>query len=357
MKGKICAIILILLVTILAFASEKTYVLLSAAFNFDTAGFYILDATNPEEPVVTYEMTPVENGGLALFENKLYLGTYKWLTTEMQELEYADYIIIDIEDIDNPKQINSLRTPTGNPCWTVRKGDYLFGTGFEAGMHVLKAEDLSNPSLIKTLALPGFDNNMSGSRDIVLNGNYVYLATMGFCPEHTEDEGPTETSGFFVIDIADPENPDIIQFIHTGETGIVDFKVHDDKLYCSSFGKGIEVFDLSNPANPKHLITRYYTNPNPCCIYIHGKYAYVADEGHGMLVFDVSDPADLQLINIIDTPGKYGEEVLVFDDLLYLADGFSGLGIYDITNPESPSLISQTNIGDSLAIAMLVIKR
>ena len=66
--------VLLILASFVSFAAEKTYVLLSAAFNFDTSGFYVLDATDPESPEEIYKMIPMETGGLYLFEGSLYLG-------------------------------------------------------------------------------------------------------------------------------------------------------------------------------------------------------------------------------------------------------------------------------------------
>lgn len=351
MKRKVCAIIIfLLLASTLFFAGEKTYVLMGTAGPEDTRGVFVIDVTDPKNTAEVFYMNTMHVPGIHVNGNCVYFGT----TEMMDKFEYGEIVIIDISKIENPKYTNSLKLMGGQPVWAVTEGNYLYLAGWHAGMYLLDGSDQANPKLLKTLYIADF-NGDDGIRDIVRKGDYVYLAAATIVPELVYDG--TNKIGIYTVDISEHDNPKVVNFLYTGHLGFIDIKVHENYLFTCTYGKGIEVFDISDPKYPVPIHTRYYTNPNPCCIYIHGKYGYVADEGHGLMVFDVSDPTDLELINIIDTPDKFGEEVIVFDNLLYLADGFAGLGIYDISNPEIPVLIGEHDTKGAMALSIEVIKK
>ena len=224
---------------------------------------------------------------------------------------------------------------------------------------------------------------------LVKQGHYVYIC-----------HGPS--SGFSVVDVKDPADPQVVNYIPTdsphvqsikcrvlGNILIVanDWKFFEPERYQvhTEFGNwhmrgpkepiesGIKIYDISKPAEPK-LLSFYKTGqwtPEGDGNYCHrfwfdGHYAYLSADMPGyyggiMVNVDVSDPKDPKEVSRFWLKGQWiagGERpwwptdmfpgcqlhhAIVQGDRAYAAWFALGGTILDISNIRKPTLVSEFN--------------
>ena len=103
--------------------------------------------------------------------------------------------------------------------------------------------------------------------------------------------------------------------------------------YVADHSFGLQVIDISNPENPQ-IVGSVDTAGDARSVVISGSFAYVADYSAGLQVVDISNPESPFLMGTIHTPGGpfYGGDggafsVAVTGNNVLLADGASGLQI------------------------------
>ncbi|HPJ33096.1 hypothetical protein [Mesotoga prima] len=351
MRKWVLVLMLLTLLVIMVTAKEGVYAFMGMVGTEGQSNAYVLDVTDPTNPIVLFQSSEMDVPDVTIIGDYAYFGT----TYVMDFYEYADLVVVDISDIKKPEKVGYLRDDQGQFLRMVTRDNYAFTAGYISGLHILDLSEPSKPSIIKTMKFDDF-NGDDGVRDVLINGNYLYLSGATITPEMYYTGA--NRMGIYVADISDPENPEIVGFVYTGLYGVIQFRIRENYLYCCSEGKGIDIFDISNPRAPAHVRTVYYTNAGPECIAFHGRYAYVADfMDKGILIFDATNPTDLRLLNLVATQSKMGFAVDILDGMLYVADGPSGLLIYSLENPEMPQFVGQFSIEAGLAFTVKVIKR
>ena len=112
---------------------------------------------------------------------------------------------------------------------------------------------------------------------------------------------------------------------------------------------GLFIIDVSNPENPQ--VAGNYPGLEVRDVYVSGKYAYVAgkedsDTGSGLYIIDVNDPETPSLKSSYTEFVGEAEGVYVCGKYAYITDIFSGLHIIDVSDRSSPALAGRCSVGD-----------
>lgn len=157
-----------------------------------------------------------------------------------------------------------------------------------------------------------------------VKGDYAYVTDFG---------ASAYDGAFFVVDISDPQNPDLVK-TYSLSARAMDIAIRGKYAYVANYGYGLNIFNISNPANPG--FAGHITTPNHAFgVALKGDFAYVADYRGGLWVINVSDTANLSEVARYDTPGQ-ARQVAINGDFAYIADETS-LQVIDISDPNNPT--------------------
>jgi len=197
-----------------------------------------------------------------------------------------------------------------------------------------------------TLTIVGSVQTPDDAKGVFVSGNYAYVAT--------DDEG------LQVVDISDPENPEIVgslEIQNSGRAWLV--HVSDGYAYVVSDLGGtfsLEAIDISDPENPAS--SGYFgTQGSPQDLHVSGNYAYVVWETStftgpqgGLKIIDISDPENPAKADYTST-GTGAQGVFATGNYAYVADGgWDGLLIFNVSNPENPYRISTLDVEDATKV-------
>ncbi len=148
----------------------------------------------------------------------------------------------------------------------------------------------------------------------------------------------TKGSGLQIVDISNPEQPEIVGYWDDNPYMAVDVAVRGDFAYVADFG--LHCINISDPQHPQSvgsfdlLLTRK--------IFL-GQYAYLIAQNFrkewGVFIIDISDPTQPACIAEIITP-ETPKEISVVNNHAYVKT-FLGLYIYDLTIIDEPVLIHE----------------
>jgi hypothetical protein len=220
-------------------------------------GLYVVDVSNPSQPV---ELGSYDNEGgytLALNENLAYLDAGNSLQ------------IIDMSDLNQPDQRGEYSTD----C-TVKdiyvQADIAYVLGFDGVVVRLYIVDVSDPTSPTELGVldfsygywPPYPPNPVG---VSVRGNKAYVAA----------------GSLYIADVSVPSNPTEIGFYDT--PGLAQGVCVDDVLaYVADGDSGLRVVDVSDPSNPTE-IGFFDTFGSASRVTTNGEEIYVADELGGLV--------------------------------------------------------------------------
>ena len=209
---------------------------------------------------------------------------------------------------------------------------YAFVVG-STGFRTIDIQDLTNPILKTTLALPGTIGN-----GIVIVGSYAYVAN--------------RNGGLQVVNISNPLSPSIAGSYITGfNANEWAYNVYYNAPYLymakhtlnnSQANSQILVFDISTPASPS-LVTSIdiplvgpqpaisaSTDRGPRSVMVTGNLMFVPSDKAGLYIFDISNILSPQLLGLFPTPySGEGWEVVVKNNVAYLAGGTNDLFVVE----------------------------
>ncbi len=138
-------------------------------------------------------------------------------------------------------------------------------------------------------------------------------------------------SALAFTDNASAQNKYLSFFQSNGE--IKDIKVFGKYIYMTDTVDGFIVLDISDPENPQ-IATKYQTLGTARNILIDGSFAYISQGESGIEIFDISDKKAIKYIGGYDTNGTaYETDINSTSKILYVADGENGIVKLDISNP------------------------
>ncbi len=248
--------------------------------------------------------------------------------------------IINISDSNHPTHVASVAFD----FYAINiflKGNYAY----VAGPNNLKIVDVTNPNVpVKkgSVVGTGFTGNLVSS--VFASGNYAYMVN-------------SNTHQLEVIDISDPNNPNIIATVKDQDGGATlsypgSIYVSGNYAYVTGWGSSIgyvEILDVTNPSMPFHKATIFDGDggaqlSGSWSIKVVGNYAYVASAfSEALEIINVSDPAKPTHAGSIshydhdETALGFPTSVFISGNYAYVSSVWeSGVEIIDITNPASP---------------------
>ncbi|MBN1478133.1 hypothetical protein JXA47_15360 [Candidatus Sumerlaeota bacterium] len=326
----------------------------------DTAGLEVVDVSDPDDPfhVVTLPLGDTVNS-VTPMGVRLLLGTLQGMR------------VIDVSTPDQPQELGHW-LPLHRSRDVVSMGDLALVALLDRGMQVVDISDEASPEARGVYEMPGVFT------DLAVGVTTAHLGTW--------------TSGLWVFDIADPENPsplmnhptagttmnlqregdllwvierhdltayDVSNPISTETLGSVvvpthfDFHVANGVACVVTGGPELFTYDISDPTSPEQVGFVHVTDLPPTqmgghAVWTDGAIAYVGDgwgSDRGLTVFDISDPTSPEEVTFID--GVYGvQDILVEGPTAYVAS--PRLVTLDVSDPVSPSVIVSMSLSDFL---------
>ena len=230
----------------------------------------------------------------------------------------------------SPVRIGEIATP-GDAQAIVIKEDIAYIADGEAGVQVIDTENLTSPTILKTLS--GFQD----VRDVHLANDELYAvdAVRGLLVFNQKD----------IVNINYPHPRKVFK------TAGIPFKVTTTKegiVYLSDNAQGLYI--LSYDPLGGYLVDA--TIPLLMLDFeIFGKYALTVSRD--LRIIDMSSILNPQHVSELNTPGLTSS-VKFFEGLLYLTDQHAGLQIIDVHNVHTPRLISShLTTGSAKDVALL----
>ncbi len=244
---------------------------------------------------------------------------------------YNQFVILDISEIQSPQLIGIVGGQLDGIC---QKDTLIFGVqsgGFN-GFHVINVADPENPEVISTL------NFVFGSNaDIDISGPTVFLAY---------------SRNFWSVDISDPFFPVILDTLKIEDHASKVF-INEEKAYLTSSYSGFRVINISDPY---HLnATGYYDTPGLCEQVIEeNNIAYVANCFSGLQIIDVSESQNPYIIGSLTASYFSVNDIAKLNDYLFVAEYFTGLDVVNISNVSTPvitgSFFNSIGIAENISL-------
>ncbi|NQT35693.1 choice-of-anchor D domain-containing protein, partial [bacterium] len=163
--------------------------------------------------------------------------------------------------------------------------------------------------------------------DVFIQGDYAYIADFN--------------SGLTVVDISDPENPEVAanfdDYENPSARGIF---VVDDIAFVGS-GYSLLSFDISD-LDDISLLDNHNVSDYAYSLIVIGDIACVPCDGHGLCLVDVSNPRELRTISYCRMESS-SLRLFVIENTVYVGQARAGLYIVDISDPENPQIIGSVD--------------
>lgn len=195
------------------------------------------------------------------------------------------------------------------------------------------AQTSLNMTMLSNLTLAPYihGNTRSGTADVWYENGFCFVAQ--------------RDSGFVIIDVSSPTNPQIVFTFNPGDSYVQDVKTLNNLLFAtneSNNGIGMYIFDITNPTNPTQLTPFSYTGKGFHNVWVEPNALYGASNvSKEIEIYDYSNINSLTLIGSVNgNPTINGEihDMVVVNNKLYGAFIKAGGGfvVADVTNPANP---------------------
>jgi hypothetical protein len=194
------------------------------------------------------------------------------------------------------------------------------------GLSVWDISDIAQRHEVARQPTPG------GATRIGVRGNRAYIC-----------EG---SRGLATFDIADPENPHMINYLDYnpggyGEKGII---IRDNILFQWS-SIYLRILSLDDPDHPELISQTGLPQITDFCLY--GDFAFISrpDDQYNLMLMDISDLEHPEIIDRIE--GPFLSSIAVEGDLLVGCGNYrnnQNLLLYNVSDPENPELVSELPI-------------
>ena len=174
-----------------------------------------------------------------------------------------------------------------------------------SGFHIIDVHDPTNPEIIGSAKCR--------ANDAVIVNDIAYITT---------DEGLN------IIDVSNPSELTIVGFVNTPDEAN-DVFVVDNIAYVVD-DTGLHLVNASNLSKPE-IISSVNTPDDAEGVIVINDIAYVGDHD-GLRVIDVRNTLTPKIINTIETPG-YAYSVLIIDNFAYISANYDGLLVVNVSNP------------------------
>ena len=254
--------------------------------------------------------------------------------------------------VDHLSGLHAMKVTQAGDYLYLALGDFFDTTGQKAGIAII---DVRNPRVPVVVSVRVTDRKLHGAADILVSGNYAYLATMeyGISIFDVADKKDIKFVSSFVPDPDDPrKNAGGMQ--RPNARGLA---LRGDMLFVAYDAGGVRAIDVSDKTHP-HEISRYinssmvrkqqaYNN-----MVLSGNTMYVAVDYCGLEIVDISDIQNMKQIGWFNpwhcdallslwfnSNGHTNQLALDHQQpFVYLSGGDSDLLVVDVSNPAVPRL-------------------
>jgi hypothetical protein len=272
----------------------------------------IVDISNPANPYVLGSCAvPHQANGIWA------TGSYAYIT-ESGVYGNGSLRVIDISEVSQPIEVGHINThdSTSGVC-VLDSFAYIVGRGG------LKSIDVSTPSNPQEVG--SFATTQSALR-VFVSDSFAYITGSSFSIPVQE-----AFSGFRIIDISTPSNPEEIGYF-SSSFGVADIFATDKFVYLANDSVGLRIIDVSDPLNPQE-VGYYDTAGNAYGVFVRDTLAFVAD-WDSFRVIDVATPSNPQEVGKCK-PQSGAYRVFVSGSYAYIVY-YAGLSVVDISIPSNP---------------------
>lgn len=252
---------------------------------YHSGGFRIWDISDKTAPK---QLAYVKTHGFGVHRFDMD-EKYAYISTEMEGYIGNILVIYDITDPSNPTEVSRWHMPGQHlaggetPTWTgygtrlhhaMRCGDELWAAVMHAGVRVLDASDITNPTLKGSYRFP--EAIPEPTHTVMPLENRIGGRRYALAIDEEHDHIPGRLHGFFwVMDVTDIENMEPVAAWDlseracpwVGEPGLrfgahqYREKLDSNLVYLTWFAGGLRVLDLADPKLPVEVA--FFMEPGP----------------------------------------------------------------------------------------------
>jgi len=303
-------------------------------------GIYIFSIGDPDHPEFVGRFQQYQVSSYAKNDQYLYLAT----NLRDEEGRHYNLTVLSLENPEQPQVLGHVEGQSDYGFGDIAVMDsILIAMNYSAFLDsdTLTIYSLSNPAepqIIHRFRL------CAGAANIIFSDSIAYI------------DGSTvdrDDRGLFILNMIDPRNPELLSRIR-GRFG--QFHKHGSYLYGSASWDGFQIIDVADPENPQVIVDELPPYNEYLSIDVEEGLSYVQDGGQGFAVISVEDPyhpqfvADFIYDNINDASRMYPLHMSTckYQNFLFVpgpswrrADIVS---IFNIENPAEPQPINSLNI-------------
>ena len=277
----------------------------------DGTGLWVLDVSNPAEPVSIGFYEKAAAVGLDI------VGDYAYISSTSGFI----LTILDISNPENPIFVSELDIIGVCPCGNqiIVENGYAYIAGGAGGCHIVDVSVPANPVFKLSIDFDG-----SVLRIATIDPQYIVISV-------------STPSSIEVIDVSDPDNP----FVAASYGGSGELFVDGDRLFEVN-SNSIKIQDIQDPLNfvleGSIDVEAYYSRG----IQVSGNFSYIVDMGDwfnsGLNIVDISDPYNpFPRGNYSIGYPSFCTILAVKNDYAYIPDMMNELiVIVDISDPDLP---------------------
>jgi len=254
-----------------------------------------------------------------------------YMTAVASSVDKPDFYVIDATNSQNPAVLASINTGPGLNSVAI-SGNYAYVANNDPAvqLQIIDISQNNNPILVKSYSVPNL-SNAKGLSIFVIN-NIIYLGT----------SRTNEGKEFHIIDASNPTSPVLLGSLEM-DSDINGIYVKNNKAYLvTPLSAELTIVDVANPVAPAVLgsFDMPGDSEDGKSIYVVGTKAYVGrlrggnhTNHHEIHILDVTNPAAVQNLGSLDTAYDIND-LLVAADLLFTAtaDPNRELRIFNIAN-------------------------
>jgi len=292
---------------------------------------YIVDVSDPSQPLLvsTFETPWFAASGTPFWEVDVEDG-WAYIVADDQGM-----ITVDISQPENPVLGATVETAYHATNVAVYKG-YAYVVDRATGLYIFDVGDPSNPALVSQVnPLPG----NADWYDFVISAGYAFVLIEEDAFYNVDDEFKLA-----VFDLNDPIEPALKSYLTIDWFPFLPhLAVVGGTAYIASGASGVQLVDVADPENPQ-LLDVFDTAGEAIGVdSIPGKLL-IADGAEGFVLVDAPGPQDLNSTGTYSTLGNV-RSVAVEWPFAYVTEGEPGLQIVDLSDPGAPELAGSCQLG------------
>lgn len=294
---------------------QYVYVTSRAEMPYYPARLEIYELKNDNLQLVSFYVTENSIWDLVVIDNFVFLAVSNGIE------------VIDVSNSSSPSKISEYYYYKSTSVWNLLYDDkqkVIYLCCDINGLVILDASNLQNLTLISEInELQGYSYR---AYDIYIYENIAFVADSQVF------------GGFGIIDILDPRNPSIINYVPLNR-GIIGIQVQNDLAYLTSNSKILEIFDVTDLTSPTKK-GEFDDNKQGDSI---GRFCLKDDiffvaRRHSFSLLNISNPINpTELITINRPLSALYMDVFIEDNILFVASAWDGLEIWEL--PYNPHLL------------------